>query len=435
MDGRSATEPVVQSPGSPPSPLSNPHFRWMLGSNVAFFLALNGQGVVRSWLAFELTGSKLALGAIAAAVAVPMLVVAPFGGVIADRMERRRLIALAQGAVLTSELVLVTLLWLGKLQFWHLLCGTMVMGLAFPVSMPARQAIVVNVVGRESLTSAMAIGMGAMSASRVMGPLLSGVLIDVIGVRATYAVGVGLYLFALCTLIGVPRHQAAVPEGGRATVLSDLAEGFRYLVRNRILGMLLLFGLVPMFLAMPTQQLMVVFAQDVWHVGSSGFGVLQGMSGAGGIAGAIWVARRKGEKRLRVMVGSGLGFAVLLGLFALCPSFYPAVGLALLGYTLSAIYQTLNNSAIQLLLPDTLRGRISSFMMMSVSLPLLGTLPVGALADRIGAPAAVSIACALGAVFVTAFYVSSPTLRALDQLVEASVANQGAVPSPSAPRA
>jgi MFS family permease len=74
----------------------------MLGSNVAFFLALNGQSVVRSWLAFELTGSKLALGAIAAAVAVPMLVVAPFGGVIADRMERRRLIALAQGAVLGS---------------------------------------------------------------------------------------------------------------------------------------------------------------------------------------------------------------------------------------------------------------------------------------------------------------------------------------------
>jgi MFS family permease len=140
---------------------------------------------VRSWLAFQLTGSKLALGAVAAAVAIPMLVIAPFGGVIADRMERRRLIALAQGAVLSSELVLVTLLWSGKLQFWHLLCGTTVMGLAFPVSMPARQAIVINLVGREALTTAMAIGMGAMSATRVAGPLLSGVLIDVIGVRST----------------------------------------------------------------------------------------------------------------------------------------------------------------------------------------------------------------------------------------------------------
>jgi MFS family permease len=408
---------MSQSPSSPPSPLSNPRFRWLLGSNVAFFLALNGQSVVRSWLAFELTGSKLALGAVAAAVALPMVLVAPFGGVIADRVERRRLIALAQGAVLASELVLVSLLWLGELRFWHLLCGTTVMGVAFPISMPARQAIVVNVVGREGLTGAMAIGMGAMSASRVVGPLLSGVLIDLIGVRGAYAAGAGLYLLALCTLIGVPRHHSVVPEGGRATVLADLREGFLYLVENRILGLLMLVGLVPMFLAMPAQQLMVVFAQDVWHVGSRGFGVLQAMSGIGGVAGAIWVSRRRSDARLAVMVGSGLGFAALLGLFALSPWFYPAVLLALAGYTLSAVYQTLNSSAIQLLVPDALRGRISSFMMMSLSLPLLGTLPVGALADRIGAPAAVSIACACGALSVVVLYLASPTLRSLDQLV------------------
>jgi predicted MFS family arabinose efflux permease len=350
-----------------------------------------------------------------------MLLIAPFGGVIADRMERRRLIVLAQGAVLSSELVLMSLLWSGQLQFWHLLCGTTVMGLAFPVSMPARQAIVVNLVGREALTAAKAIGMGAMSATRVAGPLLSGLLIDAIGVRGAYTVGAALYLLALCTLIGVPRHQARAPAGGHATVLADLAEGFRYLARERILGMLLLFGLVPMFLAMPVQQLMVVLAQDVWHVGSSGFGVLQAVSGVGGVAGAIWVSRRRSEARLRVMVTSGLGFALLLGMFALSPWFWPAVALALAGYTLSAIYQTLNNSAIQLLVPDAMRGRISSFMMMSVSLPLLGTLPVGALADRVGAPAAVSSACAAGALFVTGFYLFSPSLRSLDRTVRAGM--------------
>lgn len=419
MDGPGASELPAEPAGAPRSPLSNPHYRWMLGSNVAFFLALNGQAVVRSWLAFQLTGSKLALGAVAAAVAVPMLVMAPLGGVVADRMERRRLIAFAQGGVLLSELVLVSLLWSGQLRFWHLLCGTMVMGLAFPVSMPARQAIVVNLVGRESLTAAMAIGMGAMSATRVVGPLLSGVLIDALGVPGTYTVGVGLYFAALCTLAGVPKHQARAPKGGHASVRADMAEGFRYLVRNRILGLLMLFGLVPMFLAMPAQQLMVVLAQDTWHAGSRGFGVLQAMSGVGGVAGAIWVSRRKGQARFGVMLFSGLGFAAMLGLFALSPWFWVAVALALVGYTLSAIFQTLNNSAIQLLTPDAMRGRISSFMMMSVSLPLLGTLPVGALADRIGAPAAVSIACAAGALFVTAFYLLSPTLRSLDQQVAA----------------
>ncbi len=438
MDGPAASEAEPGTPGpteppapppKPPSPLENRQYRWLLGSNVTFFLALHGQGVVRSWIAFELTGSNLALGQIAAAVALPMLLMAPFGGVIADRMERRRLIFTAQAAVLASELTLLTLLVTGHLQFWHLLCGTVVMGLVFPISMPARQAITVNVVGREALTTAMAIGMGAMSATRVVGPLISGVLIDAIGVHGTYATGAGLYAAAMLTLFGVPRDRAPAPEGPRPSVLHEMGEGFRYLMAHRLLRMLMLFGLVPMFLAMPAQQLMVVFAEDIWKVGSSGFGVLQGMSGVGGVAGAIYVARMRNQARLRVMMISGLGFALLLGLFALSPLFWPAVALALLGYTLSAIYGTLNNSAIQLLVSDDVRGRISSFMMMSVSLPLLGTLPVGALADRIGAPTAVAGACGLGACVVVLFWIFSPSLRHLDEAVaenEAELAAQTA---------
>ena len=430
MDGHIPQTPA-QSPPAPQSPLANVHYRWLLGSNVTFFLALHGQSVVRSWLAFDLTGSKLALGGIAAAAAIPMMIVAPLGGVIADRMERRRLILVAQAAVLSSEAVILTLLALGKLEFWQLLAGTFVMGLAFPISMPARQALVVNVVGREALTGAMAIGMGALSASRVLGPLLSGVLIAVIGVVGTYAVGTGLYLLALFTVLGVPRHQAPKPEGPRASVGQEMAEGFRYLMGNRVLRVLMFFGLVPMFLAMPAQQLMVVFAEEVWNVGSTGFGVLQGMSGVGGVAGAIWVARRKSDQRLKVMLVSGLGFAIFLGLFALSPWFLPAVALALFGYTLSAIYGTLNNSAIQMLVPDDVRGRISSYMLLSLSLPLLGTLPVGALADRVGAPSAVAGACGCGALIVILFWLASPSLRRLDAaLLQAETSGQGD-PGPS----
>ncbi|MDH5674855.1 MAG: MFS transporter [Myxococcales bacterium] len=413
MDGPASTAAASVRPGLPP--LQNPQFRWLLGSNFAFFMAIHGQSVVRSWLAFELTGSNFALGQIAAAIAIPMLVIAPFGGVVADRMERRRLIVVAQTVVLLSELVLATLLFSDRLQFWHLLCGTTVMGMAFPLSMPARQALTVNVVGREALTSAMAISMGAMNLTRVIGPLVSGVMIDAIGVKGTYGMGAGLYFFALLSLVGVPRHQAAPPAGGRGSVLSEMAEGVRYLKGDRELRVLLLFGLLPMFLAMPTQQLMVVFAQEIWKVGSTGFGLLQGVAGVGGVAGAIWVARMGDGPRLRVMLFAGLGFALLLGLFALSPWFVPALLLALLGYSLSAVYGTLNSSAIQLLTPDEVRGRITSFMMMSISLPLLGALPVGALADRLGAPIAVASACGLSALLVIVFWFSSPALRRLDQ--------------------
>ena len=407
---------TADAPAAPKSPLANLQYRHLLASNLAFFLALNGQSVVRSWLVFELTGSKLALGKVAAAFALPMLLVAPFGGVIADRFERRRVIRLGQLAVLASELVLLALLWTGQLRFGHLLCGTLVMGLAFPLIMPSRQAIAVNLVGRASLTQAMAINAAVINLGRVLGPLLSGIAIDALSVRGAYALGAALYLVAILCLLGIER-QPVLPSSGRS-VWAELAEAIRYLGKDRVVLQLLLFGLVPMFLAMPAQQLMVVFAQQVWHVGSTGFGVLQGVAGAGGVFGAVWVARRKAAGSLALMVGSGIGFAVLLGLFALSPSFSLAVVLALAGYVCASVFGSLNNAAIQVLVPDAIRGRVSAFMMMSISLPVLGTLPVGALADRVGAPSAVAGACFAGVLAVIAFG-TSPALRDLDARLRA----------------
>jgi predicted MFS family arabinose efflux permease len=414
MHGETPTAPVTAATPLAASPLDNPQFRWLLASNLSFFLALHGQGVVRAWLAYELTGSKLALGQIAAAVALPMLLIAPLGGVIADRVERRRLILFGQAAVFTVELALLLLLWSGRLAFWHLLCGTFVIGVSFPMSMPARQAIVAQLVARERLTSAMAIGSGVFNASRVLGPLLSGVLIDVVRVRGAYTVGTALYLLAMLTLLGVSRSRAERKPGRSAPLAHDMAEGVRYLASQRLVLVLLGFGLVPMLLAMPVQQLMVVFAQEVFHVGSSGFGVLQAVAGVGGVAGAIWVTRLRGTNRLRAMFAAALAFPVLLGLFALSPWFWPAVGLAFVGYAMSSAFVILNNTAIQLLVPDRVRGRVSSFMMMSVSLPLLGTLPVGALADRFGAPLAVACACAAAMLAAVGFWFGSPALRRLD---------------------
>jgi len=396
------------------SPLANVQFRWLLASNAGFFLALHGQSVVRSWLVYELTGSKLALGQIAAAVAIPMLLIAPLGGVIADRVERRRLILLGQAAVVAAETSILILLWMNQLAFWHLLLGTLVIGVSFPMIMPARQAIVPQLVARERLTAAVAIGGGLFNAARVLGPLLSGVLIDVAGVRVAYAVGTALYLIATLAVLRVARSHAVRKAGRSPTVAHDMLEGLRYIGSQRLVLMLLAFGLVPALLALPVQQLLVVFAREVWHVGSSGFGVLQATAGVGGIAGAIWVARLHGTNRLRAMFATAFSFPVLLALFALSPWFWPAIALAFVGYAGSSVFMMLNNAAIQLLVPDRVRGRVSSFMLMSVSLPLLGTLPIGALADAFGAPAAVACACAAALLIALGFWLGSPALRKLD---------------------
>ena len=194
--------------------LRHPQYRWLWTSNLFFFLAMMGQSsVVRPWLVLQLTDNDVAFGATAFAVALPMLVLAPLGGVVGDRFERRGLIMIGQAAIVASELVLLTLLCLDLLQFWHLLVGTFAMGMVFPFIMPARQSIVASIVGREGLSNAMALSMAGMNACRVAGPFLSGFLIARLGVKWAYALGVLGYVLGWIGLLPVHRTRLAAGAG------------------------------------------------------------------------------------------------------------------------------------------------------------------------------------------------------------------------------
>jgi predicted MFS family arabinose efflux permease len=387
-------------------------YRWLFVSNMAFFLAMNSQALVRGFLAFRLTGNEFALGGVSFAVAVPMLLVSPLGGVLADRVDRRRLIMAAQGLVLVSETTVLSLYATGNLQFWHLLGAAFVMGCVFPLMMPARQAIVANVVGRERLTDAIALNMTGMNTARVVGPALGGMLILGDDVRLAYATGIATYVAALLCMLRV----GPVPQSSarKAPVWSNLVEGFAYLGRNRLVTLLLLFGLLPMFLTMPFQQLLPAFAQNVWPVGSRGLGLLSAVVGLGGVAGSLWVAwRGVGSARLRVQTASMLGFGLLLVAFCWTPHFATALVLVFLANVCASVFGTVNSAAIQTLIPDEVRGRVSSFLMMSFSLPLLGVLPVSFAARELGVQQAVSGA-ALLATALALLFLRSPTLRRMD---------------------
>jgi MFS family permease len=174
-----------------------------------------------------------------------------------------------------------------------------------------------------------------------------------------------------------------------------------------------------MFLIMPFQNLLVLFAEDVWDVGATGLGTLGAVAGTGGLVGAVLVAwRSSAARRLGVMMSAVLGFGVFLVAFALSPWFLLALPLLFLGNVFANLYGTLNNTAIQVLIPDHVRGRVSSFLMMSFSLPLLGTLPVSALAQAIGAPRAISLAALSAVLIAFAFYVFNRPLRSLDERME-----------------
>ena len=417
----SSEKPVI-------SPLKIPQFRWLFGSNMAFFFAMGSQGVVRAWLAFKLTDSELALGLITMSVAIPMFFIAPIGGVISDRVDRRNLILVGQSLVLINELVVATLLMMDKLQFWHLMTAATIMGCAFPFIMPARAALVVNIVGKLNLGKAIGINMAGMNTTRILGPAAAGLLIDIVGVSNTYLVAVTLYAVGILFMFQVDKFPADA-KAREAGVFKSVVEGASYVAKNKLVLVLLLFGLVPMFLAMPFQNLLVVFAEKIWDVGSRGLGLLSALGGFGGVLGSLWVAHVGNSKhRLGWMMTSMMIFGTFLMGFSFSPYFFLALPLIFVANCFASIFGTFNNTAIQLVIPDHVRGRISSFLMMSFSLPMLGTLPVSAVAEIYGAPLAVGGASILAMAVALIFFTFSPALRNMNQSIDKAMVEDAFAP-------
>lgn len=406
------------------SALTVTEFRWLLGSNAAFFLAMQGQVLTRTFLAWELTQQEMALAYINVAFAVPMVVFSLIGGALSDRVERRKLIMTGQIAIIINEAIVLLLLLLGQLEFWHLLVAGTVGGTVIPFIMPARSAIVFKVVGAARLGNAMAISSGVINLSRVLGPAMMGTAISFFSTPGAYAIAVALFIVSVLCMFGVRPH--AVDENDSKPRLSqDVVRGITYIVGHRPLFLCLLFGLIPMFLAMPFQNLLVVFADEVWQVGEQGLGTLMAISGLGGVMGSIWVARR-GEQtdRVKLMAISTLLFGVLLMVFSMTEQFYWALLPLFLANACASASQTLNNTAAQLLVDDNQRGRMSAFMMMTFGLTPLGVLPLAYFAQIIGADWSTFAACALMSVIVVIFYLSSSTLRQLDNSVEQALDSQ-----------
>jgi predicted MFS family arabinose efflux permease len=288
--------------------------------------------------------------------------------------------------------------------------------------MPARQAVVANLVGRAQLGVAIGFTTTAINMTRVVGPALPGFIEEHLDVRWAYTFSVLLYAVAfLCAL----RLDPAPPQRSpvRVTVFERVMEGVRYVRADRAVLVLLAFGLVPMFLAMPFQNLLVVFAEKVWNAGTPGLSQLSVSMGLGGIVGSMLVARAPHSRhRALRMLFAMAGFGGLLVAFCLSPWFGLAVPLLFVANTCASWFQTTNNTAIQLLIPDDMRGRVSSFLMMSFSLPMLGSSVIGLAAKHWGAPLAVSVFAALAVGASVAFYYGSPALRGLDARMERDLA-------------
>ena len=221
--------------------------------------------LTRSLLAWDLTGEATSLAYINLVIAVPMIFASLLGGAITDRVERRKLVIIGQSLIVINEVFTLSLLLLGQLEFWHMLCTAFVAGCAFPFIMPARMAITMNVVGPKRLQAAMAYQGGAMNLNRVLGPAIMGIIIAQYSFSAAFYLSTFLYLCAIFCMFHIEPSYSKEKSAESKPLLADIGHGFKYIRQNRPVLICLLFGLLPMFLAMPFQNILVVLAEEAWQ--------------------------------------------------------------------------------------------------------------------------------------------------------------------------
>jgi MFS family permease len=348
------------------------------------------QTVAQSWLVYRLTGSSLLLGSVGFASQIPVFLMAPVGGMVADRVNRHRIVIATQTVSMFLALVLAALTLTHTVKVWHIFLLAALMGVVNAFDIPGRQSFLVDMVGREDLMNAIALNSSMFNGARVIGPAIAGILVAKIGEGwCFFANGISY----IAVIVGLLLMKVACPGRSKSdSPLADIIEGFHWVSHTGpIRALLLLLGLVSL-VGMPYTVLMPVFADRILHGGAKGLGILMGFTGVGALLGALTLALRTGVKGLGRLVSiCCAGFGVSLIAFSFSQHFWlSAVLLIPVGFFIM-LQMACSNTLIQAMVPDALRGRVMAlYSMMFMGMAPFGALLGGALADRLGAPITVA---------------------------------------------
>ena len=350
------------------------------------------QTVAQSWLVYRLTGSATLLGVVGFASQLPIFLLAPVAGAVADTYPRRRVMMLMQVSSMILAFILAVLTLMSRIEVWHVLVLSILLGIVNAFDIPVRQSFVAEMVGREDLINAIALNSSMMNASRIVGPAIAGVLVATVGEGWCFLLNGLSYLAVIVCLVFIKAGNRA-PREHKGSHLDAMREGFRFVVHARpVRSLLILLGLVSV-MGMPYSVLMPIFADDVLHGGAKGLGLLMGSTGIGALLGAATLAGRQGVRGLGrwVMVACG-GFGVGLILFALSRNVWLSTFLLIpTGFCMMVQFAS-SNTLIQSMVPDHLRGRVMAvYSMMFVGMAPFGALLAGLMANRLGAPLTVAI--------------------------------------------
>jgi MFS family permease len=371
------------------------------------------QTVAQSWLVYRLTGSAVLLGTVGFASQIPVFLLAPVGGIVADRWRKHPIVVFTQTASMLLAFVLAWLTLSGRVQVWHIITLASLLGTVNAFDIPVRQSFLVEMVGKEDLINAIGLNSSMFNGARVIGPAVAGILVATIGEGWCFLANAISYVAVIIGLL-MMKLAPASPHAHGADGSPGIFEGFRYAWKTGpVLALLLLIGLVSV-VGMPYSVLMPIFADKVLHGGARGLGLLMGAVGLGAIMGSLTLATRSGLSGLGRIVGvASAGFGVSLILFSFSRSFWLSMAVLVpVGYCLM-LQMAASNTLLQTMAPDHMRGRVMGlYSMMFMGMVPIGALGAGFTAARLGAPLTVTI-CGVGCLLGSALFARRlPQIRA-----------------------
>jgi MFS family permease len=403
------------APISPFRALRHRNFRLFFAGQSVSLVGTWMQTVAQGWLVLELTNSPFYVGLVSALGSLPILLLSLPAGVFADRVNKRGLVIVTQTLSLAQALVLALLIWAHRVALWQVAAIAVFLGMVNAFDTPTRQAFIVELVGKEDLTNAIALNSSAFNAARVVGPSVAGVLISAVGLAWCYLLNAVSYVAVIAGLWMMRLPAFARPEhpGGG---LERFREGMRYVRGDRRVTALIGMMAVISIFGFPFLVLMPVFARDVLKVGAAGLGFLMAATGVGAVLAALGLAAlgprlRKGA----LLVWTGPVFGASIALFAQTRWFPLALAILPVSGGAMILNTAVTNTLLQSVVPDGLRGRVMGFFtFVFIGMAPFGAFQAGWLAQRLGAPAAVVIGgalCALVSLLVWRRVPEVPLLR------------------------
>jgi MFS family permease len=391
--------------------LRHRNFQLFFGGQFISLIGTWMQTIAESWLVYRLTGSPVMLGVVAFCAQFPVFLLSPLGGTVADRHNRHGVVIATQTSAMILAGIYATLILGGWIRVWQIVILASLLGVVNAFDIPARQAFLVEMVGKEDLLNAIALNSSLFNGARVIGPAIAGILVAWIGEGWCFFANAVSFIAVIIGLLMM--HVKPREIAGQGSMFEHIAEGFRYARHTMpVRLLLLLIGLISL-VGMPYAVLMPIFADRILHGGARGLGLLMGASGVGAVIGGLILAARTGVRGLgRLAALSAGGFGISLIVFAMSRYFW--VSMAVLvpaGFSLM-LQMACSNTLIQSMVPDRLRGRVMAlYSMMFMGMAPLGALLGGMAAKWIGAPWTVACGGALSLLGAMVFYVRLPQLR------------------------